>query len=502
VSGTQLIIDPTSPLATDTMYAVQIDSTAVEDLAGNGYLGINDTTTWSFTTAAPDTTDPTLQSTSPPNGEGNVLVDSNLEATFSEAVMVGTGNITLVDLTNGPTGNVVIDVTDASQISIDGAVLTIDPAANLVGGTTYAVQIDATAIDDLVGNGFAGFTDTVTWTFSTPTPPPPNVLFYDGFEAGENVWGGTTPDVEAADSTGNTSGQANGTLWIRADQGFGSTRAGLVDESSGQFTDPGGEQAYAFRYTNSGLTTAEGLIGSLTAGTTYTVTFDVMVDGENAGDAYRASLVTFNGGARNDVRNNAGATSTLVTMDGDATSAAYETVTLSYTADGSEAGLGHDVAIRFFGFTTSANIDNVQVEVIGDGGSETGSTFAEWIGGFGVGDQTGFDDDFDGDGIGNALENYMGTDPSVFSGGLSVTASEDGSFTFEHPLGDNPAVDLSAGYRWSGDLDTFHPGGVSANGTTVDFVQGATVGGMVEVTATVSGTPLEVLFVVLEVTQN
>jgi hypothetical protein len=37
--------------------------------------------------------------------------------------------------------------------------------------------------------------------------------------------------------------------------------------------------------------------------------------------------------------------------------------TFSYTADGLETALGQDVAIRFIGATTSANLDNVLVTV-------------------------------------------------------------------------------------------------------------------------------------------
>jgi hypothetical protein len=101
------------------------------------------------------------------------------------------------------------------------------------------------------------------------------------------------------------------------------------------------------------VTTAEGVIGALTAGTTYTVSFDVVVDGSSGSDAYNAYLVTFNGGARNDVRANAGATSTLTSVNGTASGSTYEKVTMTYTADGTEATLGHDVALRFYGGSKS-----------------------------------------------------------------------------------------------------------------------------------------------------
>ena len=119
----------------------------------------------------------------------------------------------------------------------------------------------------------------------------------------------------------------------------------------------------------------------------------------------------------------------------------------------------------------------------------------------------GPNDDADGDGIDNGVENYFGTDPSAFSRGLVAGAMDTGAntFTFTHPLNATPATDITATYRWSTDLQTFHDDGVpnGAGTTTVDFVQGTPSGGMVTVTATITGTVVpERLFVVLEVTQS
>ncbi|BCX46897.1 autotransporter-associated betastr and repeat-containing protein [Haloferula helveola] len=199
-------------------------------------------------------------------------------------------------------------------------------------------------------------------------------VFFDDFENGandatvDNTTGAysQTPDVDAGDSDGNTSGDINSTLWVKANQGFGATRQGLIDESHGDFTDPTGEQAWGFRYTNSGITTAEGVIGALVPGATYTITFDVVEDGHNGGTPWSAKLYTVNGGSRNDARNDGLATSVLASASGSAdTGATYEQETFSYTVDpvADAAVLGHDVTLRFFGATTSATIDNVKVEV-------------------------------------------------------------------------------------------------------------------------------------------
>ena len=98
---------------------------------------------------------------------------ANLVATFSEPIQIGTGNITLKNLTDATQST--IAVTNTAQVSVSGAVLTINPTADLLAGKTYALQIAATAIDDLAGNSFAGITNDTAWNFTTAaaTSPPP-----------------------------------------------------------------------------------------------------------------------------------------------------------------------------------------------------------------------------------------------------------------------------------------------------------------------------------------
>jgi hypothetical protein len=419
IAGNILTVNPTANLATSTQYAVLIDATAIKDLAGNSYAGIADHTIWSFTTASPDTIAPTLSSTNPANG-ATVVADADLKATFSEPIALGSGNITLKNLTDGPTGDMLIAVTDGARVSVSGAVLTINPAANLPLGKNFAVRIAATAIDDLVGNSFTGIGDDATWFFSTPVPPPVGVVFFDNFEAGGNPSAlpatagsySNTPDVSSAQSTGDTSGASNTALWVRATQGFGASRCGLVDESAGAFTDPVGQQAFAFRYTNSGLTTAFGVIGNLTAGTTYTVSFDVVAD--TVATPYNMQFVTFNGGGtRNDVRSDSFVSKVLASRSGNAPGdGSYQTVSFQFTPDPvlHAAVIGQDLALRFKGATTSASIDNINVS--SSGGSGGGNPFDDWAGGF-----AGLSDsdptlDFDDGGLETGLEWVLGGDPT------------------------------------------------------------------------------------------
>ncbi len=131
------------------------------------------------------------------------------------------------------------------------------------------------------------------------------------------------------------------------------------------------------------------------------------------------------------------------------------------------------------------------------------NSFANWISVFGLApaDQD-LGDDPDGDGIPNGVENFFGTNPSVPSGGLVAGAVSGNTFTFTHPQNASPAADLTASYRWSTDLATFHLGGETSGGTTVNFTTEANTPspGFTRVTATATGTLPDRLFVDVKVT--
>lgn len=164
------------------------------------------------------------------------------------------------------------------------------------------------------------------------------------------------------------------TNWVASSTGYKSSDSGL--------NLVGGNTVYSFRYTNSGLTTAEGVIGNLTAGETYTISFDVSLDNGSA-SPFQVYLATFAGGAsRSDVSSGGtnGTSAVLATVSGsyDGGAGAWtatggtvsgSTITFSYTADGTEGTLGQDIAIRLDGSTTSANIDNVNVDIVPEPGT-------------------------------------------------------------------------------------------------------------------------------------
>jgi hypothetical protein len=132
-------------------------------------------------------TGPVVGNFSPTDNATNVALDADLVVTFNKAVVRGTGNITLVNLTDGTSTNIAI--TNTTQISIAGEVLTINPTANLLPNKTYAVQIDPTALDGVVTNSFAGITDTTTWNFTTVNPDvtAPTILTLNPADGATNV---------------------------------------------------------------------------------------------------------------------------------------------------------------------------------------------------------------------------------------------------------------------------------------------------------------------------
>ena len=132
-------------------------------------------------------------------------------------------------------------------------------------------------------------------------------------------------------------------------------------------------------------------------------------------------------------------------------------------------------------------------------------TFASWIKGYpGVGAANGFNDDPDGDGLPNGIENVLGSNPSLTNLGLRNIAKAGSTFTFQHPRNSAPASDVSSTYRWSLDLATWTASGASLSGTTVVFaaVPDTPQAGTTTVTATITGNSPAKMFVELQATRQ
>jgi outer membrane protein assembly factor BamB len=165
-SGNTATFTPSTFLTPSTVYMAKI-TTGVKDLAGNA-LGSN--YLWQFKTSAPDTTPPTVISTSPVNSASAVAIDSAVTATFSELVdpaTITTAEFTLMSGTTPVSGSV----------TYSGTTATFKPSTILAYSTLYTATIN-TGVEDLAGNSMS---INYSWTFTTsaapfvpnPSPLPP-----------------------------------------------------------------------------------------------------------------------------------------------------------------------------------------------------------------------------------------------------------------------------------------------------------------------------------------
>ena len=150
----------------NTLFTATI-TTGATDLAGNVIVA---NYVWTFTTGTtPDTTAPTVSSTLPANAALNVLVNSNVTATFSEAMDASTITTVTFKVT-GPTTTPV-----AGAVTYVGTTATFNPTADLAGSTLFTATV-TTGATDLAGNAMAS---DYVWTFTTGTAPdttPPTVI--------------------------------------------------------------------------------------------------------------------------------------------------------------------------------------------------------------------------------------------------------------------------------------------------------------------------------------
>ena len=176
--------------------------------------------TASATTETPDTTPPAILTLSPADNATDVAVAGNLVITFDEPISSNTGSITLNNLTDSI--QTVISVNDP-QIIISGATLTINPSTNLIPAKSYAVSIDTTALEDLIGNPFAGITDNSTWNFTTAVVPyvwTQTAGNAQDWAVGSNWQGGNVPSPIAGDTVDFSTANivATTTLTLGADR--------------------------------------------------------------------------------------------------------------------------------------------------------------------------------------------------------------------------------------------------------------------------------------------
>lgn len=124
-----------------------------------------------------DTVAPTLISQSPADKSTDVALSSNLTLTFSESIKLGTASLLL----KNAAGSVIESYSPltSTNLSVSGAVLTINPTQDLDPGNSYFLEIPSGAVTDLSGNAYTGNT---TYNFKTVSlnHPPTGSLTLDG----------------------------------------------------------------------------------------------------------------------------------------------------------------------------------------------------------------------------------------------------------------------------------------------------------------------------------
>ncbi|MFM9902538.1 MAG: SdiA-regulated domain-containing protein [Polaromonas sp.] len=214
-NGNTVKINPTADLAASTTYSIQYASGVFRDASGTATQAVSSAQTLAFT-SVPDTTAPTLTTSTPLAAATAVAVGSNITLTFSEPVRAGTGTFTV---TNGSDDVRTLTASDTTQVSITGNTVTLNPTADLRPGTGYSVLVAATALADVAGNAFDGLTDTAPLRFATAGTAPvvaPSLLIT---EVNSNAAGG---DFFEIFNYGTTAADLTGWKW---------------DDDSASFTD-------------------------------------------------------------------------------------------------------------------------------------------------------------------------------------------------------------------------------------------------------------------------
>jgi uncharacterized protein YjiK len=186
ISGNTLMINPTLDLLPGYTYFVTFPAGLLKDSLGNNSPANSSTTAITFTTrGVVDTVAPTLVSTSPVD-DATGITSSRILLNFNEPVVAGVGSIVI----SGGTDTRIINVTDITQVSFSGNTANINPSADFLKSTTYAVTLASSVIKDAAGNPFAGITSTTALNFTTARPAPPAAPTLLITEVNSNAAGG------------------------------------------------------------------------------------------------------------------------------------------------------------------------------------------------------------------------------------------------------------------------------------------------------------------------
>jgi len=173
---------PTAALTVGLNYTATI-TTAATDLAGNALAGNQlplpaaSNYVWTFTASAADVTAPTVTLTAPVNLAAGVVLNSSVNATFSEDMdptTISTATFTL-QTTGPPLGAILGGAVTYDPLT---RIATFNPTVNLLATTNYTATVTAGATD-IAGNALvvpAVGLPPNPWTFTTGTGLAPGAV--------------------------------------------------------------------------------------------------------------------------------------------------------------------------------------------------------------------------------------------------------------------------------------------------------------------------------------
>ena len=159
----------------------------------------NNITTQPVTVTVGDVDDtlPAVTTSAPSNQAIGVSQTANIVLTFSEAVVVNTGNIKI----NKTADNSVVESIEVASAQVTGSgtsSITVDPSITLEPNESYFVTVDAGAFNDLSGNSYGGINNTSLLSFSTADTTNPIITSNANVNVTENQT--LALDVEATDN--------------------------------------------------------------------------------------------------------------------------------------------------------------------------------------------------------------------------------------------------------------------------------------------------------------
>lgn len=125
-------------------------------------------------------TAPRLETVLPENNAEGISVTDNLQITFNENVVKGSGNIVIHNASDDSVFETI--AVNSANVTVSNATATINPTKKLDFGKDYYVLTNLGVFKDGGGNNFEGITNTTTWVFSSEFTGPA------GIASGLQLW--------------------------------------------------------------------------------------------------------------------------------------------------------------------------------------------------------------------------------------------------------------------------------------------------------------------------